>query len=457
MGNRPSSSESQDKSSPAPCSTPAREPFDDVSADIILRSSDNTDFYVHKSILSIASPVFRDMFSRAQRSTGTANQESASGPTIKQPVIPVTEPASTLDQMLRLIYPLVRSRHYSFDEVVTLLQASHKYQIEAISTQMEGSLLAFAEENPLGVYATACSVGLEDVAKMAAVFWGIKCQKFICSCGCRNPVHHCICRSGRCGHKRREEEEDELTRYCAKFEFSDTLAGITFMQGMESVTAGCYFRLLQYCRSGKSPYFFSRPPFHSQTDSEPDYAPYFQNHSDADLIIRSGDGVQFRVHKLLLSMASAHRILERCKEGTARRRLPVIYLDEPATTLGHLLRLLYPAFEEPEVTSIQHLAKVRAAGEKYDIPSAVSLMRRSMMNQVEKHPFPIYFLSKQYGWESDAEVAAVKCVQLESIDDIHVPEMETSLAEGYYDLLVAHFEAWTLKDSGTSDVRRLLM
>ena len=32
-------------------------------ADIILRASDNSDFYVHKMMLSFASPIFKDMFS----------------------------------------------------------------------------------------------------------------------------------------------------------------------------------------------------------------------------------------------------------------------------------------------------------------------------------------------------------------------------------------------------------
>ena len=44
----------------------AQPPFDKLSADVILRSSDRVDFRVHRTILVEASPVFSDMFSLPQ-------------------------------------------------------------------------------------------------------------------------------------------------------------------------------------------------------------------------------------------------------------------------------------------------------------------------------------------------------------------------------------------------------
>ncbi|KAJ7750603.1 hypothetical protein B0H16DRAFT_1318583 [Mycena metata] len=41
------------------------QPFDE-STDAILRSSDDLDFPVHRAVLSLASPFFRDMFSIPQ-------------------------------------------------------------------------------------------------------------------------------------------------------------------------------------------------------------------------------------------------------------------------------------------------------------------------------------------------------------------------------------------------------
>ncbi|OJT03115.1 hypothetical protein TRAPUB_6303 [Trametes pubescens] len=44
----------------------ASAPFDRDDADLILRSSDNIDFHVHRIILTLASPVFAGMFTTPQ-------------------------------------------------------------------------------------------------------------------------------------------------------------------------------------------------------------------------------------------------------------------------------------------------------------------------------------------------------------------------------------------------------
>jgi BTB/POZ domain len=41
-------------------------PFNNLKADVILRSADNVDFRVFKSILSLSSPIFDDMFALPQ-------------------------------------------------------------------------------------------------------------------------------------------------------------------------------------------------------------------------------------------------------------------------------------------------------------------------------------------------------------------------------------------------------
>ena len=46
----------------SPQARKAASPFDKPSADVILRTSDFVDFYVHKVVLSLASAFFEDMF-----------------------------------------------------------------------------------------------------------------------------------------------------------------------------------------------------------------------------------------------------------------------------------------------------------------------------------------------------------------------------------------------------------
>lgn len=65
-------------------------PFDDLSADVVLRSSDGIDFRVHRIVLSLASPFFKEMFTLPQ---------PTSEPEV--PIIPMSESALLLDKALR--------------------------------------------------------------------------------------------------------------------------------------------------------------------------------------------------------------------------------------------------------------------------------------------------------------------------------------------------------------------
>ncbi|KAJ7627871.1 hypothetical protein B0H17DRAFT_901672, partial [Mycena rosella] len=67
-----------------------RSPFDDPNADAILRSSDDIDFHVHRIVLSLASPFFRQMLSLPQAETE---------PSVA--ILPVSESALVLDRALR--------------------------------------------------------------------------------------------------------------------------------------------------------------------------------------------------------------------------------------------------------------------------------------------------------------------------------------------------------------------
>lgn len=92
----------------------ASEPFDRLDREVILVSSDNIHFGCHRTILSIVSPFFSDMFSlpQAPHAGVPAGNDSAYGQQEVGgiPVIPVTESSKTLDTLLRFIYPVPRPK-----------------------------------------------------------------------------------------------------------------------------------------------------------------------------------------------------------------------------------------------------------------------------------------------------------------------------------------------------------
>lgn len=76
---------------------PPRPPFCDPSrGDIILRSSDGAGFYVHRLGLSLASPVFEDMFAVTQ--PDSKDEDGV-------PEVHMRHIAVVLDRVLRFLYP----------------------------------------------------------------------------------------------------------------------------------------------------------------------------------------------------------------------------------------------------------------------------------------------------------------------------------------------------------------
>ncbi|KAJ7648052.1 hypothetical protein FB45DRAFT_1102670 [Roridomyces roridus] len=134
-------------------------PFDDPSADVILRSSDGVDFHVHRLILSTACPFFKQMFTLPQ---------PASEPDI--PAMPVSESAVLLNCGLRLWYP---GADPAADEELELVCEAlyifiHKYDMPFLTSMAKIRLRPRIEEAPVTVYAIACRLRWIDVAVEAA-------------------------------------------------------------------------------------------------------------------------------------------------------------------------------------------------------------------------------------------------------------------------------------------------
>ncbi|CEL51993.1 hypothetical protein RSOLAG1IB_00530 [Rhizoctonia solani AG-1 IB] len=95
---------------------------------------------------------------------------------------------------------------------------------------------------------------------------------------------------------------------------------------------------------------------------EPDSKP-FQPPSGGDLTLRSSDGVEFRVHTLLLHIASTV-FGDMFQIGTNNHQ--VLDLAEDSQTLSLMLEHIYPV-KSPIIDSFDKLEKCLAVAQKYDI------------------------------------------------------------------------------------------
>jgi len=140
--------------------------FTTHDGDVILRagagSDSKHDFRVHKFILSLASPVFKDMFAFPQPSDQNENKH----PDI--PVVDIPDSPEVFDTILRYIYPGVElPKITKISTLSALFSAADKYNITSILPVLKESLKTFLPMDPFWVYVIACRFGLLEVAKEA--------------------------------------------------------------------------------------------------------------------------------------------------------------------------------------------------------------------------------------------------------------------------------------------------
>jgi hypothetical protein len=115
------------------------EPLDVSDANLIIRSSDLVNFRVHKAVLAMASPFFKDLLSLPQPS----DSESVDG----LPVVQLTEDAELLHSLVSVLYPVPSEIPDSDEEVLYLLAACQKYDMAEAQSYIRAEVNRLA---PLG-------------------------------------------------------------------------------------------------------------------------------------------------------------------------------------------------------------------------------------------------------------------------------------------------------------------
>ncbi|KAI0658541.1 hypothetical protein C8Q70DRAFT_917326, partial [Cubamyces menziesii] len=137
------------------------------TADVILRSSDAVDFRLHSALLSLASPVFRQMLEDrlAERTPGPPAKDSTA---VCYGVIFVPEDSATLAALLSHVYPLTRPSPPSFSALKSLLAAAYKYDIAPLISSLRLALLSYLPSDALRVFAVAHRFNLPAIRAAAA-------------------------------------------------------------------------------------------------------------------------------------------------------------------------------------------------------------------------------------------------------------------------------------------------
>lgn len=137
--------------------------FDD--ADIVLRTPRSKGFRVHKSVLSVASPVLRALVADAPK---PSPEDEKLG---ELPEIDVDDAPEDLDLLLRLIYPITPPPKFEdFDALSRTFAILQKYKVEGAQGLLKPILVSpsFLASDPVRVYALSCRLGFREEAEVSA-------------------------------------------------------------------------------------------------------------------------------------------------------------------------------------------------------------------------------------------------------------------------------------------------
>ncbi|KAN0127780.1 hypothetical protein V8E53_014393 [Lactarius tabidus] len=115
---------------------------DMLDADLIIRSSDDVNFRIRRSILAASSPFFGDLFSLPQPS----DHELVDG----LPVVPLPGDAEVLDSLITFLYPVPPELPTSEDKILTLLAACRKYDMTTIQSSIRDEVSCRGLLSPKG-------------------------------------------------------------------------------------------------------------------------------------------------------------------------------------------------------------------------------------------------------------------------------------------------------------------
>ncbi|KAH9834736.1 uncharacterized protein C8Q71DRAFT_121602 [Rhodofomes roseus] len=141
-------------------------------------------------------------------------------------------------------------------------------------------------------------------------------------------------------------------------------------------------------------------------------APAPFNKPTADLILRSSDGVRFRVRKAILAEASP--IFEDMFTLPAPRNSdnlaigpPVVDMTEDSRTVHGLLRLCYPISETP-IRTLDEASILLDAVRKYSMDGALNYLGQRLIVFADAEPLRVYALAIRYELQEEILKASAK-------------------------------------------------
>ncbi|KAI9445826.1 hypothetical protein BJY52DRAFT_409496 [Lactarius psammicola] len=409
-------------------------------SDIVLRSGDSHNFRVPKLYIVICSPILRVLIRSVSNSSDVPNGEEQE----PLPVVNLPESKATLYNLLTFIFPVAPVLPSTPEKIMELLSVAQKYQIDSVLTRIRGAISRqdppfLRPETAFHIYFLAQQHGLHQEALQAArvtlrlsmtieglgnklefpgttgaylhELWKYHQQvrtdlkssvlEFRNS-GLPDDVKDLCCTSPRSGTRSFPKWVDDYINSIAEaphlfdlFEFENARARHIKSETYYSQTCSCvdisnqvihaFWEALtavvhRAIEKADSILALVKEELTSENSDSPSVS-LCLDIPDANIIVRSSDQVNFRVHKSVLAMSSSF-----FKHRLSLPRPPDIFqLPEDADILNSLVSLLYPI--DPVIPhSYEKVFALLAACRNYDMASVQSYIRVEIQRGVFPAP-----------------------------------------------------------------------
>lgn len=173
------------------------------------------------------------------------------------------------------------------------------------------------------------------------------------------------------------------------------------------------------------------------------------DHAQADVILRSADGVEFRVFKLFLSLASPFfetlfglpQAPDRATDQETKDGLAVIAMSEDSKTLDSFFRFCYPSTlaDDPDIESLADGLSLLAAARKYSLDLIEKKVCQALANSEVLETEPIrYFAIARNARLAHETITAARYTLRQPLIPAQFSEIELITASELLALLTYH-------------------
>ena len=137
-------------------------------------------------------------------------------------------------------------------------------------------------------------------------------------------------------------------------------------------------------------------------------APYNFDAPDADTILRSSDGKEFRIHRLILSLASPvfQGMFGLPQPTEPPSQIPSIDVSESSDILQPFIQYLYPQ-SPPKISDLSMWAGLYTVADKYNAEVVMDPLRDMLVPRfLKESPLRVYALASHWGFEEEAKIAS---------------------------------------------------